>query len=76
MFANRLPLYTASKLLSAERIWRAILELVAAITRVFNIMDEEVLEAVAGESDVLVVLASSVILSYRLAPVKMLLSHF
>ena len=39
-------------------------------------MDEEVLEAVAGESDVLVVLASSIILSYRLAPVKMLLSHF
>ena len=51
MFANRLPLYTASKLLSAERIWRAILELVAAITRVFNIMDEEVLEAVVDESD-------------------------
>lgn len=76
MFANRHPLYTASKLPSAERIWRFFLELVAAITRVFNIMDEEVLEAVAGESDVLVVLASSVILSYRLAPVKMLLSHF
>ena len=76
MFTNWLPLYTASKLPSAERIWGAILELVAAITGVFIIMGEEVLEAVAGESDVLVVLASSVILSYRLAPVKMLLSHF
>ena len=76
MFANRLPLYTASKLPPAERIWGAILELVAAITRVFNIMGEEVLEAVVDESDGLVVLASSVILSYRLAPVKMLLSHF
>lgn len=39
-------------------------------------MYEEVLEAVVDESDVLVVLASSVILSYRLAPVKMLLRHF
>ena len=53
MFANRLPLYTASKLLSAERIWRFFLELVAAITRVFIIMGEEVLEAVIDESDVL-----------------------
>ena len=33
-------------------------------------MGEEVLEAVAGESDVLVVLASSVILSYRRLPSK------
>lgn len=39
-------------------------------------MYEEVLEAVVDEFDVLVVLASSVILSYRLAPVKMLLRHF
>ena len=53
MFANRHPLYTASKLPSAERIWGAILELVAAITGVFNIMDEKVLEAVVDESDVL-----------------------
>ena len=51
MFANRLPLYTASKLPSAERIWGAILGLVAAITKVFNIMGEEVLEAVVDESD-------------------------
>lgn len=51
MLANWLPLYTASKLPSAERIWWAILELVAAITRVFNIMYEEVLEAVVDESD-------------------------
>lgn len=29
----------------------AILEQAAAITRVFNIMDEEMPEAVAGESD-------------------------
>ena len=29
----------------------SILELVASITRVFDIMDEEVLEAVADESD-------------------------
>lgn len=35
----------------SERIWGAILELVAAITRVFNITDEEVLEAVVNESD-------------------------
>lgn len=35
----------------SERIWGAILELVAAITRVFNITDEEVLGAVVNESD-------------------------
>ena len=35
----------------SERIWGVILELVAATTRVFNITDEEVLEAVANESD-------------------------
>lgn len=39
-------------------------------------MGEKVLEAVVDESDGLVVLASSFILSYRLAPVKMLLRHF
>lgn len=35
----------------SERIWGVILELVAATTRVFNITDEEVLEAVVNESD-------------------------
>lgn len=35
----------------SERIWGAILELVAAITRIFSITDEEVLEAVVNESD-------------------------
>ena len=34
-----------------KEYWWAILELVAAITRVFNIMGEEVLEAVVDESD-------------------------
>ena len=53
LLANWFPLYTASKLPSAERIWRFFLELVAAITRVFIIMGEEVLEAVIDESDVL-----------------------
>ena len=51
MFANRLPLYAASKLPSAERILRAILELVVAITKVFYTMNEEVLEAMVDESD-------------------------
>ena len=37
----------------SERIWGAILELVAAITSIFNITDEEVLEAMVNESDVL-----------------------
>jgi hypothetical protein len=35
----------------SERIWETILELVAAITSVFNITDEEILEAVVNESD-------------------------
>ena len=51
MFANRLPLYAASKLPSAERILRAVLELVAAITKVFYTMNEEALEAMVDESD-------------------------
>lgn len=51
MFANRLPLYAASKLPSAERILRAVLGLVAAITKVFYTMNEEVLEAMVDESD-------------------------
>ena len=33
LFANRLPLYIASESTSAERIWWAILELVAAATK-------------------------------------------
>lgn len=51
MFANRLPLYAASKLPSAKRILRAILGLVAAFTKVFYAMNEEVLEAMVDESD-------------------------
>ena len=39
--------------------WWAILGLVAAITRVFNIMGEEVLEAVVDESDVLASICGS-----------------
>ena len=35
----------------SERIWGAILELVAAIAKVFNITDEDVLEAVVNQSD-------------------------
>ena len=34
-----------------ERIWQAILELVAAITKVFSIDDEDVLDALVNESD-------------------------
>ena len=34
-----------------ERIWRAILELVAVVTRVVNIMNGEVLEAAVEELD-------------------------
>ena len=34
-----------------ERIWQAILELVAAITKVFSIDDEEVLDTLVNESD-------------------------
>lgn len=35
----------------SERIWQAILEFVAAITKVFSIDDEEVLDAMVNESD-------------------------
>ena len=35
----------------SERIWQAILEFVAAITKVFSINDEEVLDAIVNESD-------------------------
>ena len=35
----------------SERIWQAILEFVAAITKVFSIDDEEVLDALVNESD-------------------------
>lgn len=35
----------------SERIWGTILELVAAIAKVFNITDEDFLEAVVNESD-------------------------
>jgi hypothetical protein len=35
----------------SERIWETILELVTAITSVYNITDEEILEAVVDESD-------------------------
>ena len=35
----------------SERIWQAILELVAAITKVFSIADEDVLDALVNESD-------------------------
>ena len=35
----------------SEKIWQAILEFVAAITKVFSIDDEEVLGALVNESD-------------------------
>ena len=35
----------------SERIWQAILEFVTAITMVFSIDDEEVLDALVNESD-------------------------
>ena len=35
----------------SQRIWQAILELVAIITKVFSIADEEVLNALINESD-------------------------
>ncbi len=38
-------------LYESERIWQAILEFVAAITKVFSIDDEEVLNALVNESD-------------------------
>ena len=51
MFANWLPLYTCLDIIIDERIWRAILELVAVVTRVFNVMNGEVLEAAVEELD-------------------------
>ena len=51
LFANWLPLYTCLDIIIGERIWRAILELVAVVTRVVNIMNGEVLEAVVEELD-------------------------
>ena len=51
LFANWLPLYTCLDIIIGERNWRAILELVAAVTRVFNIMNGEVLEAAVEELD-------------------------
>ena len=35
----------------SERIWGRLLDLVAAIARVFNITDEDVLEAAVNQSD-------------------------
>ncbi len=35
----------------SERIWQAILEFVAVITKIFSIDDEEVLNALVNESD-------------------------
>jgi MoxR-like ATPase len=35
----------------SERIWQAILELVAAIAKVFSIDDEEVMDALVNESE-------------------------
>ena len=51
LFANWLPLYTCLDIIIDERIWRAILELVAVVTRVVNIMNGEVLEAAVEELD-------------------------
>ena len=51
LFANWLPLYTCLDIIIDERIWRAILELVAVVTRVFNVMNGEVLEAAVEELD-------------------------
>lgn len=44
----------SNELTISERIWQAILEFVAAITKVFSIDDEEVLDALVNESDELV----------------------
>ena len=41
----------SQELTISERIWQAILELVAAITKVFSIADEEVMDALVNESD-------------------------
>ena len=49
LFTNWLPLYICLDVIIDERIWRAILELVAVVTGVFNIMNGEVLEAVVEE---------------------------
>ena len=51
LFANWLPLYTCLDIIIDERIGRAILELVAVVTRVVNIMNGEVLEAAVEELD-------------------------
>ena len=51
LFANWLPLYTCLDIIIDERIWRAILELVAVVTGVVNIMNGEVLEAAVEELD-------------------------
>ena len=40
-----------SKITISDGKWGAILELVAAITRVFNTTDEEAFEAVVNETD-------------------------
>ena len=44
----------SNELTISERIWQAILEFVAAITKVFSIDDEEVLDALVNKSDELV----------------------
>jgi hypothetical protein len=41
----------SQELTISERIWQAILELVAAITKVFSIADEEVMDALVNESE-------------------------
>ena len=41
----------SQELTISERIWQVILELVAAITKVFSIADEEVMDALVNESD-------------------------
>ena len=51
LFANWLPLYTCLDIIIDERIWRAILELGAVVTRVVNFMNGEVLEAAVEELD-------------------------
>ena len=50
MFANWLPLYSLQIAIS-ERRRGTVLELAAVITRVFNVMDEEVLGAVVDKSE-------------------------
>ena len=41
----------SQELTISQRIWQAILELVTAITKVFSIADEEVMDALVNESD-------------------------